>query len=67
MLVKCMLDSGATHNFVHPCIVQSTEVQPSERAVLTVTVANVTKILCKDVCNLDLMFAAEGGDHQVTV
>ena len=62
-----MLDSGATHSFVHPRIVQSMEAQPSDGAVLTVTVANGTKVLCKDVHMLDLAFRAEGGDHQVTV
>ena len=67
MLIKCMLDSGATHSFVHPHIVQSMEVQPSEGAVLTVTVANCAKALCKDVCTLDLQFTAEGGDRQVTL
>ena len=67
MSVKFMLDSGATHSFVHPRIVQSTEVQPSEGAVLTVTVGNGTKVLCKDVRTLDLRFTAEGGDCQVTV
>ena len=53
-----MLDSGATHSFVHPCIVQTTEVQPSEGAVLTVTVANGSKLLCNDVHLLDLTFTA---------
>ena len=67
MLVNCMLDSGATHSFVHPCIVQTTEVQPSDSAVLTVTVANGTKVLCNDVRSLELAFTAEGGDRQVTV
>ena len=62
-----MLDSGATHSFVHPRIVQSMEVQPSEGAVLTVTVANGTKVLCYDVHSLDLTFTVEGGDRQVTV
>ena len=62
-----MLDSGAMHSFVHPRIVQSMEAQPSEGAVLTVTVANGSKALCKDVHVLDLMFTAEGGDRQVTV
>ena len=65
--VNCTLDSGATHSFVHPCIVQRTEAQPSEGAVLTVTVANGSKLLCNDVRLLDLMFTAEGGDRQVTV
>ena len=67
VLVNCMLDSGATHSFVHPRIVQTTEAQPSEGAVLTVTVANGSKLLCHDVRTLDLTFTAEGGDHQVTV
>ena len=67
MSVKCMLDSGATHSFVHPCIAQSMEAQLSEGAVLTVTVANGSKLLCKDVCLLDFLFMAEGGDRQVTV
>ena len=67
MSVTCMLDSGATHSFVHPRIVQTTEVQPSEGAVLTITVANGSKLLCNDVHSLDLMFTAEGGDRQVTV
>ena len=67
MLAKCMLDSGAMYSFVHPRIVQSMEAQPSEGAVLTVTVANGSKALCKDVCLLDLIFTMEGGDRQVTV
>ena len=40
---------------------------PSEGAVLTVTVANGTKVLCNDVRALNLTFTAEGGDRQVTV
>ena len=52
---------------VHPCIVQSIEAQRSEGAVLTVTVANGTKVLCNDVRMLNLTFTAEGGDRQVTV
>ena len=67
MSVRCMLDSGATHSFAHPCIVPSMESQPSEGAALTVTVANGTKALFKDVRTLDLMFTVEGGDCQVTV
>ena len=61
-----MLDSGATHSFVHPRVVQTTEAQP-EGAVLTVTVANGSKLLCNDVRLLNLTFTAEGGDRQVTV
>ena len=67
MSVKCMLDSGATHSFIHPCIVQLMEAQPSEGAVLTLTAANGSKVLCNDVHLLDLTFTAEGGDRQVTV
>ena len=67
MLVNCMLDSGATHSFVHPRIVQSMEAQLSEDAVLTVTVPNGSKALCKDIRMLDLTFTVEGGDRQVTV
>ena len=67
MLVNCMLDSGATHSFVHPRIVQTMEAQLSEGAVLTVSVANGTKVLCNDVRALNLSFTAEGGDRQVTV
>ena len=65
--MNCMLDSGAMHSFVHPRIVQTTKTQPSEGAVLTVTVANGSKLLCNDVHMLDLKFTAEGGDRQVTV
>ena len=67
VLVNCMLDSGATHSFVHPRVVQTTEAQPSEGAVLTVTVANGSKVLCQDVPEFELTFTAEGGDRQVTV
>ena len=67
MSVNCMLDSSAMHSFIHPCIVQTTEAQLSEGAVLTVTVANSSQALCTDVCTLNLTFTAEGGDRQVTV
>ena len=62
-----MLDSRAMHSLVHPCILQSMEAQLSEGAVLTVTVATSSKVLCKDVRTLDLTFTVEGGDPQVTV
>ena len=67
MSVNCILDSGATHSFVHPRVVQLMEAQPSEGDVLTVIVANGSRALCKDVCLLDLTFTVEGGDRQVTV
>ena len=65
--VNCILDSGAAHSFVHPRIVQTTEAQLSEGAVLTVTVTNGTKVLCKNVHTLDLKSKAEGRDRQVTI
>ena len=61
--MNCMLDSSATHSFVHPHIVQTMEAQPSEGAVLTVTVANGSKVLCNDVRLLKFMFTAEGRDR----
>ena len=67
MLVNCMLDSSAVHSFVHPRIVQSIGAQPSQGDMLTVTVANDSKLLCDDVSILDLTFMVERGDHQVTV
>ena len=67
MSVNCILDSGAKHSFVPPHIVQTMAAQLSEGAVLTVTVANSTKVLYKDVRTLDLMFTVEGGDRQVSV
>ena len=35
--------------------------------MLTVTVANGSKLLCNDVRLLDLTFMVEGGDRQVMV
>ena len=58
-----MLDSSATHSFVHPRIIQSTKAQPSEGDVLSVTMANGTKALFKDVRTLDLQFMVEEGDR----
>ena len=55
-----MLESGATHSFVYSCIVQSMATKPSQGAVLTITVANGSKVLCYDVRTLTLMFAADG-------
>ena len=67
VLVICMLDSGATHSFEHPHILQSTDGQPSQGVLLTVTVINGSKLLCYNVRTLDLTFTAKGGDRQVTV
>ena len=67
MLVNCMLDSSAAHSFVNPRIVQSTKVQSSQDAVLTVTRANGSKLTCDDTHILPLTFMVEGEDRQVTV
>ena len=54
-----MLDSGALHSFVHPRVVKSMGVEPSQGAALTVTVAYGNHVLCCDVFKLDLTFLAE--------
>ena len=61
MLVNCMLDSSATHSFVHPRIVQSMETQLSQAAVLTVALENDSKVFFNDASKLDLKITAEGG------
>ena len=54
-----MLDSGTMHSFVHPRVVKSMGVEPSQGTALTVTVTNGNQVLCHDVVELD------GGDLQV--
>ena len=44
-----MLDRGATHSFVHPRVVTTMGVEPSQGAALTITVANGNQVLCHDV------------------
>ena len=61
MYVECMLDSGATHSFVHPKVIKLMGVEPSQGAALSITVANGNQVLCRDVVELDLTFSAEGG------
>ena len=60
-----MLDSSAMHSFVHPKVLKSLGVEPSQGAALTVTFANGNQVLCTDVVELDLTFLAEGRDRQV--
>ena len=60
-----MLDSGTMHNFVHPRVVKLMDVEPSQGAALTVTMANGNQVLCHDVVELDLTFSVNGSDHQV--
>ena len=58
-----MLDSGATHSFVHPSVVSSTSATTSKGVLLTVTVANGKQIVCNDVTEVDLVFSAQGGER----
>ena len=50
---------------MHPRVVELLDVEPSQGAALTVTVANGNQMLCCDVVELDLTFMVEGGDRQV--
>ena len=58
--VSCMLDSGATHSFVHPHVVEKTSAATSKGQKLTVTVANGSTSLSDDVLEVGLVFTAQG-------
>ena len=58
--VSCMLDSGATHSFVHPRVVEKTSAATSKGQKLTVTVANGSTSLSDDVLEVGLVFTAQG-------
>ena len=60
-----MLDSGATHSFIHPSVVCSMFETMSKGALLTVTVANGKQVECSEIAELDLVFQAQDGEHQV--
>ena len=62
-----MLDSSTTHSFVHPRVVKTMGVEPSQGAALTVTVAYRNQVLYGHIIELDLIFSFEGGDRQVVV
>ena len=62
-----MLDSGAMHSFVHPRVVKSMGVEPSQGAALTVTVTYGNQVLCHNIVKFDLTFLVEGKDRQVVV
>ena len=61
----CVLDSGATHSFVHPSVVSLTSVTMSKGALLTVTVANGKLLECNETAIVDLVFKVQDGEHQV--
>ena len=50
-----MLNSGATHSFVHPSVVCLMSATMSKGALLTVTVANENKVECSEVTELELI------------
>ena len=56
MKVRCMLDSRATHSFVHPSVLCSMSATMSKGALLTVTVANGNKVEGSKVTELELLF-----------
>ena len=58
--VSCMLDSGATHSFVHPRVVEKTSAAMSKGQKLTVTIANGSTLLSDDVLEVGLVFTAQG-------
>ena len=58
--VTCLLDSGATHSFVHPRVVSAMSVATSKGVKLTVTVANGNQVVCDDVVETGLVFTAQG-------
>ena len=58
--VSCMLDSGATHSFVHPRVVEKTSAATSKGQKLTVTVANGSTSLSDDVLEVGLVFTVQG-------
>ena len=55
-----MLDSGATHSFVHPCVVEKMSVATSKGQKLTVTIANCSTSISDDVLEVGLVFTAQG-------
>ena len=58
--VSCMLDSGATHSFVHPRVVKKTSAATSKGQKLTVTIANGSTVMSDDVLEVGLVFIAQG-------
>ena len=63
--VQCMLDSRATHSFVHPNVVCLTSATMLNGALLTVTVANGKQVDCSEVMELEFTFQVQDGGCQV--
>ena len=51
-----MLDSGATHSFVHPNVVSLMSAMMLKGALLTITVAYGNEVECCEIAELDLVF-----------
>ena len=58
--VSCMLDSGMTHSFLHPHVVEQTSAATSKGQKLTVTIANGSTSISDDVLKVGLVFTAQG-------
>ena len=58
--VICLLDSGATHSFMHPHVVSLTSVAMSKGAKLIVKVANGSQVVCNNAVETGLVFTAQG-------
>ena len=57
-----MLDSGATHSFVHPRVVQKTSAATSKGKNLTVTIANGSTLVSDYVLKVCLVFTVQGNN-----
>ena len=60
-----MLDSGATHSFVHPSVVCSTFATMLKGVLLTVAVTNGKKVVFSEIAEVDLVYSAQDGEFQV--
>ena len=62
--VSCMLDSGATHSFVHPRVVEKTSAATSKWQKLTVTIVNGSTSMYDDVLEVGLVFTVQGDNSR---
>lgn len=57
--VCCFIDSGSTHSFIHPAIVQILQLKPILTTPLAVRIANGTKMVTNTLCK-GLKFQMQG-------
>ena len=62
-----MLVSGATHSLIHSSVVSLMPATMLKGALLTVTVVNRKWVVCNDIAEIDLVFLAQVGEHQVRI